>query len=186
LQTKQKVSVKKQKKIYQISFYVTIFLCLFFRIKVAKAQEKLLPQKYIVLDRYNLKRIYIKEGDAIRFSLKGDKAIFNDYIDKLNEVDSTIFLAGAKINVPLKEFSSFYFSRSWANPMSTGLGFIGGGFLLSAAVYPLMGNNVNYDPKEQAIIGASALTLGQIVRFFRVKKFRVKANRSRLRILNME
>ena len=149
------------------------------------AQEKLLPQKYLVLDKYSLNRIYIAKGDAIRFSLKGDKAIFNDHIEELSDMDSTIFLAGAKISIPIKEFSTFYFDRQWANFSRAGLGLIGGGFLVSAAVYPLMGNNVNYEPREQFIIGASALTIGQVMSFFKVKKFRVNVN-SRVRILNMQ
>lgn len=165
---------------------VAICFYVFFHVTVAKAQEKLLPQKYIVLDRYSPKRIYITEGQAIRFSLKGDKAIFNDHIETLNEIDSTIFLAGAKINVHTREFSTFYFDRTWVRPMQAGLGFIGGGFLLSAAVHPLMGNNANYDPKEQAIIGASALAIGQVIRIFKVRKFKIKTNRSRARILNMK
>lgn len=165
--------------------YVAICFYVFFHFTVAKAQEKLLPQKYIVLDKYSPKRIYITEGEAIRFSLKGDKAIFNDYIEILNETDSTIFLSGAKINIQMREFSTFYFDRAWVKPVQSGLGFIGGGFLLSAAVYPLMGNNANYDPKEQAIIGASALVIGQAIRLFKVRKFNIKPKHSRARILNM-
>lgn len=177
--------MKKQKRLYQFPFYLFIFLNIALYTKKTWAQERLLPQKYLVLDKYSLKRIYISEGDAIRFSLKGDKTIFNDHIAELNEVDSTVFLEGAKIIIPIKEFSNFYFPRPWTNFSRAGLGFIGGGFLISAAIYPLMGNNVNYEPKEQFVIGTTALVLGQITRLFKVKKFRLNRN-SRIRVMNMK
>ncbi len=177
--------MKKQKRLYQFSLYLFIFLNIALYTNKAWAQERLLPQKYLVLDKYSLKRIYISEGDVIRFSLKGDKAIFNDRIGELNEVDSTIFLEGAKIVIPIKEFSTFYFPRPWTNASRAGLGLIGGGFLISAAVYPLMGNNVNYEPKEQFVIGTTALVLGQLTRFFKVKTFRINRN-SRIRVMNMK
>jgi hypothetical protein len=152
--------------------------------RLTQAQEKIVPQKYLVLDKYSLNRIYLAEGDAIRFRLKGEKTIFNDHIEELNDKDSTIFLAGAKIGIPTQEFAQFYFDRKWLNFMRAGLGFIGGGFLFSAAVHPLIGQNANYEPKEQAIIGASALVLGQTTRFFRTKRFKINKN-SRIRILDM-
>jgi hypothetical protein len=98
--------------------------------------------------------------------------------------DSSIYLAEAKITIPIKDFSCFYFDRKWINFSRAGFGLIGGGFLASAAVYPLMGNNVNYEPREQAVIGASFLGAGQIVRLFKTKKFKINKN-GRARIMDL-
>ncbi len=173
--------MKNQKIFFQCFFFLLFLLSN----RTIQAQERLSPQKYLVLDKYSLHRIYLAQGTAIRFRLKGEKTIYNDHIEELNDKDSTIFLAGAKIGIPLKEFAQFYFDRRWLNFSRAGLGFMGGGFLASAAVHPLMGANANYDPREQAIIGASALTLGQITKIFRTKKFRIGKN-SRIRILDMK
>ena len=143
-----------------------------------------MPQKYLVLDKYSPNRLYLAEGSPIRFRLKEDKNIYNDYIEELNVKDSAIYLAGAKIYIPVKEFACFYFDRKWVNFSRAGTGLLGGGFLFSAAIYPLMGNNANYEPKEQAMIGGSFLVIGQGLRFFKVRKFKIN-NNSRVRIMDL-
>lgn len=175
--------MKNQKRFHWLICSLFLYFLFFFDNNLY-GQEKLLPQKYLVLDKYSPHRLFLAEGSPIRFSLKEDKNIYNDHIEELNVKDSAIYLAGAKIYVPVKEFSCFYFDRKWINFSRAGFGLIGGGFLISAAVYPLMGNNVNYEPREQAVIGASTLAAGQVVRLFKVKKFKLNKN-SRIRILDL-
>lgn len=164
-----------------IFIIIFIFACL--STKQILGQKRLHPQKYLVLDKYSPERVYLAEGEPIRFRLKGDNVIYNDHIEELNPQDSSLTLADAKMRVYLKDFEVFYFDRHWANFSRGGLNFIGGGFLFSAAVHPLV-KNARYEPKEQAIIGLTAISLGQITKIFRIKKFKLNKN-SRVQILDL-
>lgn len=161
-----------------------LFACSSFLLpKQILGQKRLQPQKYLVLDKYSPSRLYLAVGDPIRFRLKKDSFIFNDYIEELNLQDSSIMLVDARMKIYLREFDTFYFDRRWTGFVRVGLNFIGGGFLFSAAVHPLVGNSF-YDPREQAIIGLTAVALGQTTKFFRIRKFKIDRN-SRIQILDL-
>lgn len=139
-------------------------------------------QKFLVIDRYGMKRIKFAEGDKIWFSLKKDgKYRYKDVIGELR--DSTMYLAKRKTFIKLSEISAFYFTNGFSLWFTGGSYFVGTGFLFSAAVHPLI-SNAQYDQKESAIIGASFLALGQLVRLFRRRKFKVTDN-TRIRILDL-
>lgn len=168
----------------KLVFFIILFLLFSFLLpEQILGQKRLQPQKYLVLDKYSPARVYLAVGDPIRFRLKKDNLIFNDYIAELNLQDSSIMLVDARMKIYLREFDTFYFDRRWTNLVRGGLNFIGGGFLFSAAVHPLVGNAL-YDPKEQAIIGLSAVALGQTTKFFRIRKFKIDKN-SRIQILDL-
>lgn len=138
-------------------------------------------QKFLVLDRYTTKRIKLYEGDFIWFKLKNDDFRMKDYIKELK--DSTLVLAKRNKEIRLTEIESFYFTRSGWQLASRGLGYIGGGFLLSAAVYPLMGNP-QYDQRESAITGLTALAISQFAKLFHRKRYQVTDN-TRVRIIEI-
>jgi len=168
----------------KLGFFAILCVCSSFLLpKQILGQKRLQPQKYLVLDKYSPSRVYLAVGDPIRFRLKKDRLIFNDHIEELNLRDSSIMLVDARMKIYLREFDTFYFDRRWANFVRGGLNFIGGGFLFSAAVHPLVGNAL-YDPKEQALIGLTAVALGQATKFFRIRKFKIDRN-SRIQILDL-
>lgn len=142
----------------------------------------LLAQRYLVVDRYGMKRIKLAEGDRITFSLKKDGKIrYKDYIAELQ--DSSIVLANRKISVKLSEISALYFNNDLMLWLQGGSTFVGAGFVINAAVHPLV-SDAQYDPKESLIIGASFLAISQVARLLRRKKFKINDN-TRIRILDL-
>lgn len=139
--------------------------------------------KYIMLDRYGLKRIRLPEGTEIYFKLQGDKRKTRDYIGEIWEKDTAIYLVQSKQAVPLHEFRSFHFPRRHVSMISNQAIFVGCGFLFAAAVADLIPARL-YDQRESAIIGGSFLVFSQSVKVFKWKNFKIKPGKSRARIMN--
>jgi hypothetical protein len=137
--------------------------------------------KFLVLDRYTTKRIKLYEGDAIWVKLKGEDFKMKDYIKQLK--DSTLVLGKRDQEIPLNDIEAFYFHRTGWQMLSGGLGYIGAGFVFSAAVHPLI-RDAQYDQKEAATIGLTALALSQVVKLFHRKKYHIGPN-TRVRIIEV-
>ncbi|MEN7551227.1 hypothetical protein AAG747_25135 [Rapidithrix thailandica] len=137
-------------------------------------------QKYLVLDKYGKKRIKLSVGDEIYFKQKNNKVLFHDYLLALK--DTTVILGEANLEYPIKDFESFYFPNKGMRFLGLGSNTIGFGFLFAASVYPLVSEPA-YSQSESAILGGSFVALGQLLRFFRWKKFKLRKN-SRIRILD--
>ena len=163
--------------------FILITLLIFSSAANSLAQDDITTtQKVLVLDRYGTKRIKLIEGDRIWFSLKKDSKVrYKDYIAQLN--DSTITLANRKTKIKLSEISALYFTNGIMTWLNAGSYFVGGGFLISAAVHPLVGD-AQYDQTEAAIIGASFIAISQITRFLKRKKYKINSN-TRIRILDL-
>lgn len=142
---------------------------------------EVLAQKYLILDRYTTKRTKLQEGDEIWFRQIEDKTRFHDYIGQLK--DSSLMLGASRIEMPLSNFQTFYFPNHLLRSVSAQTNFVAGGFLFAAAIEPLVGGGEFYSASEAAIIGASFFVLGQTLKLFRWKKFRVTKN-ARVRIVD--
>lgn len=154
---------------------VLILLCL---------SNSLMAQKYLVLDRYGMKRIKLAEGDKIWFSLKQDVSKKYRYKDVIAELqDSTILLENRKTAIKLSDISAIYFTRGEMLWLTGGAHTVATGFLFGAAVHPLI-NEAQYDQKESAIIGLGFLALGQVARLFVRKNYKINEN-TRIRILDL-
>lgn len=151
-----------------------LLLCLF---------QPIMAQKVLIIDRYGTNRIKLVEGDEIWFSLKkdGNKFRYKDIIERLG--DSTVYLANRETTIKLSEISALYFTRGGMVFFTTSSYFVGGGFLMSSAVHPLI-TDAQYDQKESAIIGVSFLALGQLARLFRRRRYKINDN-TRVRILDL-
>ncbi len=164
--------------------YLFIF-CFLVIAQTAFAQNKPVILKHLIIDRYGMNRIKLSEGDRIWFSLKGEpkNRRYKDYIGKLNEKDSTIYLVERKSEIKVSEISHFYFYRSGMIGLAAATVIPAVGFGVSAAVHPLV-SDAQYDPKEQAIISASFLGAGLIARMFIRKKYAITEN-TRVRIMDL-
>jgi hypothetical protein len=138
-------------------------------------------QKYLVLDHYGLNRTLLKEGDEIYFRQKGNKTWYKDKILALK--DTSLILEEAQMEIAINQFDQFKFRRSGVRLLASGADLFAGGFLFSAAVYPLVGDP-NYSQSESTIIGISSLALGQIVRRFKWKKYKLQHENTRIKIVN--
>ena len=156
-------------------FFTKALLFLIITLSVQQAYS----QKYLVLDRYGKKRIKLYPGDELWFKQKENKTFFHDYI--LSLTDSSVYLGSVGYELPLDEFAIFYFPNTGVRALEAGAQSLAGGFLIAAAVEPLV-SNAFYDAQESALIGSSALGASLISRLFRWKKFRVTKN-SRVRVL---
>ncbi len=162
-----------------------LILCFLAISQFAFAQNKPVILKHLVIDRYGMNRIKLSEGDRIWFSLKGEprNRRYRDFIGKLNERDSTIYLGKRKSEINISEISSFYFYRRGMLWLSTATLIPTVGFGVSAAVHPLV-SNPQYDPKEQAIISASFFGLGLTGFLLSRKKYTI-TEKTRIRILDL-
>lgn len=140
-------------------------------------------KKYLMLDRYGLKRIRLPEGSEIYFKLVGEKRKTRDYIGEIWEKDTAVYLVQSKQAVGLNEFRSFHFPRNHIPMLSRQAVFVGSGFLFAAAVADLIPARI-YDRGESALIGASFLAISQPIKLFRWKNFKIKPGKSRVRIMN--
>ncbi len=133
-------------------------------------------QEYLVLDRYGNKRIRIPLGSQVHFKLKGDKRMHSSRLAQLT--DSVVVLGNHDIYLTLEDFDSFYFYRPHWRALRKGAMIPAWGFLLSAAVHPLV-DNAFYDQKESAYLGFAFLGIAQSFRLLEWKRFRIN-RRSRI------
>ena len=139
-------------------------------------------QKVLIADRYTTKRIKLYEGDPIWFKLKGEDQIrTRDAIEELR--DTTIVLQNKNHAISIYEIESLYFHRKFFKEFAPKLGYVGGGFLFSALVHPLI-PNARYDREEAAIIGGSAMAAGQASKLFDRKRYKINKN-TRIRIIDL-
>ncbi len=130
-------------------------------------------QDYLVLDRYGTKRIRIPVGSEIQFKLKGDKRLYSNYLTQL--VDSVVILGNHDIYLKLEDFDSFWFPRKHWRSLRYATMIPAAGFLLGAAVHPLV-EEPFYDPGESALTGLAILGLGQSFRLLEWKRFKINKN----------
>jgi hypothetical protein len=139
--------------------------------------------RYLIADRYTAKRIKMQEGDPIGFELKGEKTQYKDFIGRLHQ--DSIYLVRRQMSIPVSDISVLYFDKSYfVTYLRGGTGFIGTGFLLSAAVHPLMRQPM-YDRQEAFFIGSSFWAVNRLLGLFRTKKFKIN-EKSRLRVLHLQ
>ncbi|MFT5915743.1 MAG: hypothetical protein ACJAWV_000072 [Flammeovirgaceae bacterium] len=164
--------------------YLLIF-CFSAIAQIIIAQNKPVILKHLIIDRYGMNRIKLSEGDRIWFSLKGEpkNRRYKDYIGKLNEKDSTIYLVERKVEIRVSEISNFYFYRGTMIGLAAATVIPAVGFGVSAAIHPLV-TDAQYDPKEQAIISASFFGIGLIARMLIRKKYIITDN-TRVRIMDL-
>ncbi|PWJ42403.1 hypothetical protein [Sediminitomix flava] len=146
--------------------------------------QQVWAQKYLVVDNYNKKRERYFVGDDLYLSVRGEKKIFHDKILALT--DSTITLENQNEELVLSEIDAIYLKRKWVTITSTGLGFIGFGFLFSGAVYPLL-EDQRYEQDESFITGAAFVVAAAALQLKPIKyrKFDfTDGDRSRIRILD--
>ena len=130
-------------------------------------------QQYLVLDRYGKNRVKLPMGSEVTFKLKGDKRKHQSRI--VGIADSVVIMGDRDIYLRMDDFETFYFHRSHWKALRYGTLVPAAGFLVSAAVHPLISNPF-YDQQEAAFIGLGFLALGQTFRLFEWKKFKVSRN----------
>ncbi|MEH0155444.1 hypothetical protein V6R21_14955 [Limibacter armeniacum] len=138
-------------------------------------------QKFLAIDKYGTKRERLMEGEGVYFKLKGDKTLFYDHIKFLG--DTSLVMEKSNTPIPISQFEEFRFKRGWVQVLRTGTLFMGGGFLLAAAIEPAVSNS-RYDAKEAVIIGASFVVVNQGLRFLKWRKYKVGTERARVQILD--
>ncbi len=142
----------------------------------------LCAQKYLVLDKYGINRTRLQEGDELVFKLRADDKIkHKETIVAL--YDTSLVLSGSTEVIPLSHFHSIFIRRSAPDFLGGSFTFMGSGFLFASAVHPLVGQ-AQYSQKESAIIGASFLAIGRLVKLFRWKRYKFSKQRSRIRIID--
>ena len=130
-------------------------------------------QQYLVLDRYGRTRVKVPMGSEIIFKLKGDKRKHQSRIVAV--ADSVVIMGDLDIYLKFDDFETFYFHRPHWKALRYGTLIPAAGFLIGAAVHPLV-SNAFYDQQDSAIIGLGFLALGQSFRLFEWKKFKVNKN----------
>lgn len=133
----------------------------------------LAAQDYLVLDRYGRKRIRIPLGSQVTFKLKGDDRRHSSYLVQL--LDSVVVMGNHDIYLRLDDFDSFYFHRKHWRSLRYGMMIPAAGFLISAAVHPLVSTPF-YDQGEAAVTGLALLGICQSFRVWEWKKFRLRKN----------
>ncbi|MCC5943828.1 MAG: hypothetical protein JJT94_02765 [Bernardetiaceae bacterium] len=154
----------------------SILLCFLF----AMTSKLSYAQRYLVLDKYKPKRIYLEVGDRIEFKLQNDRQKYQDQI--IGMQDSVVFLANLG-KVELHEFDRFYFPRGWVQWYSNSATLVGGGFMLAAAVHPLF-DRPFYIQRESFQIGLFFLSSVVLVYPLRYRKFKVN-DKARIRVLDI-
>ena len=130
---------------------------------------ELQAQKYLVLDRYGTKKIRIYPGEEVVFKLKGQKKKQTALLTQLQ--DSTVVLAG-DVYLKLSDFDTFYFDRPRLRALRGNSWVLIGGFMIAAAVEPLVSNPF-YDRKQSALISLGILAVAQSTRLYQWKKFKL-------------
>jgi hypothetical protein len=130
-------------------------------------------QQYLVLDRYGKSRVRIPLGSEVIFKLKGDDRKHSRRL--VGIADSVVIMGNNDIYLHLNDFEVFYFHRTHWKALRYGTMLPAAGFLIGAAIYPLM-NNPFYDQEDSALIGLGFLALGQSFRLLEWKKFKVNKN----------
>ncbi|GJM27953.1 MAG: hypothetical protein DHS20C17_05880 [Cyclobacteriaceae bacterium] len=130
-------------------------------------------QQYLVLDRYGRNRVRIPLGSEVTFKLKGDDRKHSSRLVGL--ADSVVIMGNNDIYLHLRDFEVFYFHRSHWKALRYGTMIPAAGFLIGAAVYPLVSDPF-YDQEDSALIGLGFLALGQSFRLLEWKKFKVNKN----------
>ncbi len=135
--------------------------------------SQLNAQQYLVLDRYGKTRVKVPMGSEIIFKLKGDKRKHQSRI--VGIADSVVIMGDRDIYLRLDDFETFYFHRNHWKALRYGTLIPATGFLIGAAVHPLVSNPF-YDAQESAFIGLGFLAVGQSFRLLEWKKFKVTKN----------
>ena len=154
-----------------------LFFAFFFVLPAGSASA----QKYLVLDKYGIKRIKIKEGEGLMFRHKESGKIYRDRILQLG--DSTLRLEKLDYEIKLSEIDRVYFERGATRALSSGFAVLGTGFLLSSGIGKLT-DAQGYSPEEHLWLGLGFMALSRAVLLFRFRKFRINKN-GRIRILDL-
>ena len=155
-------------------FLATVAILFFCQIAVA--------QKFLILDAYGYKRIKLYVGNQIIFRTHDTPARYSGIITEL--LDSAMMVSGFDTPIPLSEVHTIYFQRKFITISRAGLGVFAIGYSGAALLHPIY-PNAQYDAKESLIIGASSFVLSQFLRIFKWRKFTIKAQRRRIRILDL-
>lgn len=131
---------------------------------------QLTAQDYLVLDRYGTKRMRIPVGSEVTFKLKGDKRKYTRRLVQLT--DSMVVMGNFDIYLKLDDFDSFYFYRPRWRTLRYGTLIPAAGFLIGAAVHPLV-DNPQYDQGDSTWIGLGFIALGQTFRLLEWKRFKI-------------
>ena len=141
--------------------------------------HSLVAQKYLQLDKYGIRKEQLRAGDPIRFKLIGGSEI---YVDEIAEIeDSLLYLRVKAYALPVNQIEIIYLKRASVKNITQTATFLAFWFLVAGAV-EWYGDYENFNEATAGVIGASMLGLGQGVKLFRWKKYRVTKN-ARLRIL---
>jgi hypothetical protein len=139
------------------------------------------PQKYLVLDKPGKqKRVRFFVGNEITFRLKGDKVVYQEAITAIDDSSFTIF--GTKVLIREVDRVILRSDNFFIN--------VGSRYLPAAGIIYFLADNLNpvfqgysfkVDPNS-AIIGASLVTVGLVLKQFQKRKHKIGKNK-RLRIL---
>jgi hypothetical protein len=144
-----------------------LFICICIQVGLCSS---LFGQQYLVLDRYGKNRIRIPLGSEVTFKLKGDRNKHRTLLVGL--ADSVVIMGDRDIYLRLEDFEAFFFERSHWKVLRYGTLIPATGFLIGAAVYPLV-DDPFYDQSDSAIIGLGFVALGQSFRLLEWKKFKI-------------
>jgi hypothetical protein len=144
--------------------------------------HQLVAQKFLILDSYGFRRTKLYVGNDIIFRTQDTPARYQGTIIGL--LDSAIYVTGFSDSIPLKQIHTFYFKRNFVVALRAGMNLFTVGFMGAGLIQPLT-NSPYYDAKQSIIIGISAFAISQGLRLLKWKKFRLKPNRRRARILDL-
>lgn len=141
-----------------------------------------IAQKFLIIDAYGYQRTKLYVGDQIIFRTHDTPARYSGIITDL--LDSAMMVSGFDTPIPLSEVHTIYFQRKFITILRAGLGIFTIGYSGAALLHPIY-PNAQYDAKESLIIAASSLVLSQFLRIFKWRKFKIKAQKRRIRVLDL-
>ncbi|MES2734186.1 MAG: hypothetical protein V4714_20735 [Bacteroidota bacterium] len=139
------------------------------------------PQKYLVFDKPGkVKRVRFFVGNEITFLLKGDNVVYQEAITAIDDSSFTIF--GTKVLIREVDRVILRTNNFFINVGSRYLPAAGIIYFLADNLNPVFqGSSFKVSPTS-AIIGASLVTVGIVLKQFQKRRHKIGKNK-RLRIL---
>ncbi len=133
----------------------------------------MIAQKYLQLDKHGFQKEKLSLGDPIRFKLVSGPEI---YVDEIGEIsDSSVYLKKKEYPLPVNQIEIIFMRRSSVKTITQTSTYLAFWFLVAGAV-EWAGDYGNYDATAAGILGAALLGIGQGVKVFRWKRYRITKN----------